>query len=54
MYRQQIHLKEMMVELVLVVVQDMVEVAVEALQPLEALVHLQLEELEEQELQIQY
>ena len=51
---RQIHLKEMMVEIVLVLVQDTVEVVVEVLLLLEVMQHPLQVELEEQVLQIQF
>jgi hypothetical protein len=54
MYLRQIHLKEMMVEIVLVLVQDTVEVVVEVLLLLEVMQHPLQVELEEQVLQIQF
>ena len=54
MYLQQIRLKEMMVEIVVVLVQDTVEVAVEVLLLLEVMQHPLQVELEEQVLQIQF
>ena len=54
MYLQQIRLKEMMVEIVVVLVQDTVEVAVEVLLLLEVMQHPLQVELEEQVLQIRF
>ena len=51
---QQIHPKEMMVEIVVVVVQDTVEVVVEVLLLLEVMQQPLQVELEEQVLQIQF